>query len=604
VVQIPQLHDAGHKEVTENAGCSQLSHHTLSARLKIARYFYRLYPKQMIVMLLGLGVSGILETVSIVTILPLLEVIQSQNTHATIHPTVERFFSMVGVPLTTGALLVTLTLLFGFKAVVHLRLMRYISFTTARISYAQRSTFLGLLLGARWSFYTTRHLGQFVNAALFESSKGSACFTALCQIAEAAFRAVLLIVAAALTSWQVSLAAILAGVILVKGLSVFMRISERTGYATANANKELSKRLTDALQNIKPLKAMGREERMFNFIERHSVILLHSYGHQLYAKYALSILREPVVIIFILSGFVIFTNFGVPFAQLIVLAALFYRAVNSWGVLQQNLQTLVTNESYFWSFREIMKEAEEQQEPHNGKHAVSFEKSIEFENVTFCYGRKTVLNNASFAVLPNRLTALVGVSGVGKTSIADLICALHHPQGGAVKIDGKDIRDINVDAWRREVGYVAQEFFVLNDTLRMNITLGDNSISDGEIWMALEEAGAQDFVQEMADGLNTQMGERGLNLSGGQRQRISLARALIKRPKLLILDEATTALDPVTEMHICQTLKSISRRTAVLAISHQKAIVDAADYVYEVTPFDGYVSGGNVHKLPATTNNC
>jgi ATP-binding cassette subfamily C protein len=579
------------------ANMSHPNHHTLSARVQMAHYFYRRYPRQTVLLLGGLAAAGVLETVGIVSILPLLESLIAQDSMSAVRRAIEATLSFMGLSPTVNVILFLLAAIFGLKALLHLRIARYIAIATSRLGYDQRNEFLRLLLSARWKFFTNRSLGQFVNAALLESSKGSACFIALCQIAESVLRTVMLLVGAALISWQVSVAAIVAGALLGRGLSSFMKVSERTGFATAAANKELSKWLADVLQNIKPLKAMRLEENMFRFIEKQSHILFDSYARQLFARHAMTILREPVIAVFILGGLVAFTNLGVPFAELMILAALFYRAVSSWGVLHQNQQTLATNESYFWSFQKMLKAASEQQEPHKGSRPASFTNSISFDKVMFGYDKKTVIKEASFSVPQNQLTALVGQSGAGKTSIADLISGLHQPQSGSIRIDGVDILDLDISDWRRSIGYVAQEFFMLNDTLRMNIALGDASISDGAIWKALDEAGAGEFVKALAHGLDTQMGERGFNLSGGQRQRISLARALVRKPKLLILDEATTALDPETELRICKTLRAISRYTAVLAISHQKALVDSADRVYEAIAADACGEGGNVRLL-------
>ncbi len=576
---------------------STSNHHTWSARVQMAGFFYDRYPRQALMMLGAFGVAGLLETVGIVSILPLLEFILDQNSHSPVRLVIEDTFSLLGVQLTPNLIFGFLILVFGLKAIVHLGLMRYISFTTAKLGYDQRNEFLHLLIDARWQFYTNRSLGQFVNTALFESAKGSACFAALCQIIENFFRATLLLVGATFISWHVSFAALVLGVILWMGLSLLIRIAQQTGLATTNANKNLSKRLSDALHNIKPLKAMGLGGRVFDPIEVQSFILFQSYARQLLAKYALPILREPLIVIFILGGIVGFTNLGVPFSNLMILAALFYRAVNSWGVLQQNLQTLATNESFFWSFRENVRDASNQQEAHKGTDSSSFMKSVCFQGVNFSYENKIVLKNASFQICQNQLTVLIGASGVGKTSIADLVCGLNQAQSGSITVDGVNIQNLDIANWRGLIGYVAQEFFVLNDTLRMNIAMYDPSISDEDIWKALDEAGASEFVREFPNGLATQMGERGMMLSGGQRQRISLARALVRQPRLLILDEATTALDPETEARICMTLKEISSRIAILAISHQKAIINSADCVYEVVPSSESGVNGNVRLV-------
>jgi len=147
-------------------------------------------------------------------------------------------------------------------------------------------------------------------------------------------------------------------------------------------------------------------------------------------------------------------------------------------------------------------------------------------------------------------------------------------------IDNKDLAEIDVRAWRRLIGYVPQELYLFNDTVLANITLNDTDYSEEDVEQALRSAGALDFVSTLPDGLNTRVGERGSQLSGGQRQRLAIARALVRRPKLLILDEPTTALDPKTEAEVIATLRSLGPEITIFAISHQAGLVGAADVVY------------------------
>src|SRR5262249_39122341 len=177
---------------------------------------------------------------------------------------------------------------------------------------------------------------------------------------------------------------------------------------------------------------------------------------------------------------------------------------------------------------------------------------------------------------------ITGPSGSGKTTIADLIVGLIAPQDGMLLLDDVPLSRVDLARWRAMLGYVPQEALLIHDTVAANVTLGDPKVTAADVDRALRTAGARDFVATLPHGIDTIVGERGLRLSGGQRQRIALARALVRQPSLLILDEATTALDPQTEADICETLRGLRGSLSILAICHQGRLIEVADRVYRV----------------------
>jgi ATP-binding cassette subfamily C protein len=186
-------------------------------------------------------------------------------------------------------------------------------------------------------------------------------------------------------------------------------------------------------------------------------------------------------------------------------------------------------------------------------------------------------------VIPaGHLVCLAGPSGSGKTTIMDIVCGLIRPQQGQVKIDEVPLPEINLSRWRRRIGYVPQELILFHDTLYANVTLGDDRISAAQVEEALRVAEAWEFVEHLPEGLDTVVGERGIRFSGGQRQRISIARALLRRPLLLVLDEATANLDPATEKELCKTFARLRGQVTILAATHQPALTHVADAVYRV----------------------
>ena len=168
------------------------------------------------------------------------------------------------------------------------------------------------------------------------------------------------------------------------------------------------------------------------------------------------------------------------------------------------------------------------------------------------------------------------------TTIADLVIGLLRPQAGEVWIDGLPMREVNISTWRGMIGYVPQDTFLFHDTIMTNVTLGDDGLSREQVETALRRADAWEFVDALPRGLDTVVGEKGAKLSGGQRQRIAIARALVRDPALLVLDEATTALDPVTEAEICATLRHLAGKVTILAISHQPALKAVANIIYRM----------------------
>jgi ATP-binding cassette subfamily C protein len=256
--------------------------------------------------------------------------------------------------------------------------------------------------------------------------------------------------------------------------------------------------------------------------------------------------------------------------------------------MQRNLQTAVEVESAYWAVKDLIADTSVQFEPNPGTRTPTLAKGCRFDAVGFAYPGQPVLHQVTFDIPARSITVLKGASGAGKTTIVDLLIGLHRPQTGRILVDGVSLADIDVNAWRRRIGYVPQDPTLFHDTIRENITLGDTDCGDADIEHALESAGALGFVTELPEGLDTVVGERGTKFSGGQRQRIALARALVARPDLLILDEVTSALDPTSEREICRNIQDLSDRYTILAITHRPAWIDIATSLYEVV--DGRVS--------------
>ena len=207
--------------------------------------------------------------------------------------------------------------------------------------------------------------------------------------------------------------------------------------------------------------------------------------------------------------------------------------------------------------------------------------SLSFNDVSFTYGNKDekVLNNINFKINKGEIFALVGPSGAGKSTLVDLIPRFYDTLSGSIKIDGKDIKDLELKSLRSLMGIVTQETFLFDDTVKANISYGLENISDDEIKDASKAANAHEFIKKLPDGYNTIIGERGVSLSGGQKQRIAIARAIVKNPPILILDEATSSLDSESEKHVQSAIENLMSERTVFVIAHRLSTVHNANKI-------------------------
>ncbi len=216
---------------------------------------------------------------------------------------------------------------------------------------------------------------------------------------------------------------------------------------------------------------------------------------------------------------------------------------------------------------------------------LTLEREISLQNISYSYpnSEQHVLKQAQMSVPVGKSVGIVGTSGAGKTTAVDIMLGLLNPQEGWVLADGVDVMS-NYTEWLSHIGYIPQTIFMLDDTIRANVAFGmkREDQTDEQVWYALEEAQLAEFVRSLPEGLDTQIGERGVRLSGGQRQRIGIARALYTNPELLIFDEATSALDNETEAAIMESINSLHGRKTMVIIAHRLQTIEGCDIVYRV----------------------
>ncbi len=556
-----------------------------SGSFQMIMAFMRSYPRRSAMMLVCLLFAGLSEGVGIATFLPLLDLIVGggSSSNTMLGRITREALAAVSLEPSLSILLSLIVAGITLKSGFTLLAMKQVGYTVAYVVTDFRLAMVRALLGARWDYFVSHQVGEFTNAISTEAIRLSKGYRLACTIISESIHVLFYIAIAALISWEVTLLSLFTGSVITFLLYPLVKMAKKAGQRQTESFQSLLPRLTDLLHGIKPIKAMARENQVRTLLDDESKNLKKALQQQVLSSEMLTILREPILILFMAIGiYFVLKHRSVPMANFMIMAFLFYRTVNRIGSVQKQVQTVATLESAYWSFRNKLKEVESAGEVLSGSIRPELNHQVAFENVCFSYGDKEILKNISFSIPYGKLTVITGISGAGKTTIADMLTGIVRPRVGDVLVDGIPFSQIDLRKWRQMIGYVPQEMFLFHETVYANVTLGEDTLTRQDVEEALIKAGALDFVSALPQGMDSVIGERGGKISGGQRQRISVARALVRKPRLLILDEVTTLLDPKTEAALCSTIFKLRGEMAILAISHQPTMVESADFVYRL----------------------
>jgi ATP-binding cassette subfamily C protein len=557
-------------------------------------------------MLLALLLAAVAEGIGLSALLPLISVALGTQTGAQggsfvggsgLERAVTETLAAIGLSPTLGVLLTLITLAISLKGVLILLAKKRIGYTVAQIATDLRLSLLRALMVTKWEYYIRQPVGVLTNAMATEAIRTSKAYSCGITMTAILVQAIVYACVALLVSWRATLLALSAGLFLVFILSGLVRKARRAGLRQTQLIKSLLTHLTDTLLSIKPLKAMARESRADALLEKKTNRLNKALQKQVLTNETLKALQEPLLIVFAALGlYAALIYWHITLAKVMVLTFLLVRVVKQLNKVQEQYQQMVIFESAYWSLKDTIHKAEMAREAALGSEVASLHHGIRLDQVSFAYKEEWVLRDLSIFFPAGLFTAIIGPSGVGKTTIVDLVMALLRPQQGEIFVDDLPLAEIDLRSWRKMIGYVPQETLLLHDTVLINVTLGAPDLTEADAKQALRAAGAWEFVKAMPQGMHSTVGERGSMLSGGQRQRIAIARALVHKPKLLILDEPTSALDPENEAAISETLGQLrGGGITILAISHQPTIMDVADRAYNLQ--DGKAFLVNDHKV-------
>ncbi len=540
--------------------------------------------------LLCLFFAGAFQAIGLAAIVPLLLSAEGrlEASDSPISAIVVGLLSRIGLTPEFEILLFIVVGGIAFKGFFLILSLTYVGYAVAEVATDLRERLIRGILAARWQYFVNQPLGSIANAMSLESQRGANAYQMVAHSMSYTILTLVYIGVSFLIDWKIAVLLVLlcGGMALI--LAIFVLIARSAGGRQTLETRQLVAELSDMLPGIKPLKAMARHGRFTGLFKNQIGSLKNALRRQVISREMPTALEEPLIGLSLAFGFYVGTVFwGITVAEFLVVGLLIGLTISSISHIQKNLVQAAIEESAYYAVDEMIRELDAHPEPFKSEgQAPKLQEGCVFENVSFSYGHRRILNQSNIEVRAGQLTVITGDSGTGKTTIVDLLIGLHRPDSGRILIDGVSLECLDVERWRTMVGYVPQELILFHDTIRNNVTLGDPAYSDKDVEEALKMSGVLDFVTSLPEGLDTIVGERGLRTSGGQRQRIALARAFVHKPKLLIIDEVTSALDPDTEAEICDNVRALTSGNpsglTVLAITHRPAWCDAADKVYHL----------------------
>ncbi|MEL7566229.1 MAG: ABC transporter ATP-binding protein [Dehalobacterium sp.] len=562
---------------------------------KYIKQLYDLARWKLIINLILMVMLGMLEGVGILMLLPLLHFSGILKTTPTITVNdyeVGNFFQTIDPAISLPAVLIIYTGIILIQS----GLKRYQSNINVQTQQSFHS-FLSIrlfqsLANAKWPFLAGRKKSDITHILISELARITGGTQFFLQLTATAILSVIQIAIAFFLSPIFTMVVIIGGLVFFFLMQIYIRQVNLMGVELSHHNRDLFFAISEHLNGIKEVKSCGMEEMHVadytklrrkieeNYIRFNQVQSGTQMLYKVGAAVFISIFFYGAVSIFFIRP-----------EELLLIIVIFARLWPRLSSFQGGLQHVVMMLPAFRAVLDFESECKKEKEAYREEKTNSLEElkesldlklGIELKDVSFSYHSKNSINavkNLSFLIPAGTTLALVGESGAGKSTVADLITGLLTPTHGEVLVDGISLNKLNVHLWRKSIGYVPQDAFLFNASIKNNMLWANPEASEEEIWAALKMASVDDFAVNLAKGLETEVGDRGVRLSGGERQRIVLARALVRKPSVLILDEATSSLDRENEKRIHQAIEGLHGKMTILIIAHRLSTIKNADQI-------------------------
>lgn len=541
-----------------------------------------------VVLLCVLSAAAIAEAASLAMILPVLQAVLSEGEAPS---AVLRYFALVSSVVPGPSLLVVVCIV-AFLAIalknVLILLRAYLSnHFVAELRRYWSCRILENSLFSQYSWLERQKQGVLLNNVVNEPNFAGKCLRDLIDLVGKAFLSVVLVIVLVMESWQIALLTAFVGALLA-GMQwqASRRYSSAIGKEKIQRNQEVSGVAAESLAGARQLKIFCSEGNAVELFRRglNRLVRLHV---RIRVVQELPRTIGEIVIVGLLIGVLLYclTIMHYDGATIIPTIGLFVVCgqrllTNVSGFLSQRISVM----SYWPSLTlvsDLARKTELREDILGGDKIDCLRDGIALRDVSFSYGQGTLLfDRLNLEFRKTQLVAIVGRSGSGKSTVCDMLMGLRLPAAGDVLVDSDRLRNLDIRSWRGLVGYVSQDTFLFNVSLRENILYGDPHAGEEDVIRAARDAGVHEFIEALPNGYDTVVGDRGVCLSGGQRQRVAIARALVRNPDLLILDEATSALDSQSEEHILALIKELRKEKVIVLVTHKVRWLSICDQIY------------------------
>jgi ATP-binding cassette subfamily B protein len=435
---------------------------------------------------------------------------------------------------------------------------------------------------ARWHFFNTQRHGSILNTLTREIDGVRNVFVSVGSMLSEFIRAIFFIAVPVYISWKITLITVALGCFFVLPFMLFNRASYRLGKGSTVSSNKVMELIHESLGAVKVILGYGNHKE---YIRRFNEVFSERCNFEIKShvlQRALPKIFEPFGWMTIIITMYISSEYSkLTIAEMGIIGYAFLRLLPMIGGFTSIRHVIV---NFYPSYEQVayMNRLACDNIQKTGDFVFnSIDDGIEYKGVSFSYpGHNPVLNDINITIKKGKVTAIVGESGSGKSTLIDLLIGFYEPDKGEILVDKKPLQKFDIYSFRRHIGYVPQDTVLFNDTVKNNLLWSNGKATEKEIIEACKLANAQEFIMELSDGYDTVVGERGVKLSGGERQRIALARALLRKPELLILDEATSALDSHSELLIKSAIENITHKTTLVVIAHRLSTIVNADYIY------------------------
>lgn len=473
------------------------------------------------------------------------------------------------------------------------------SWLNSRISHRLRSGIFNQLLSVSYSYLESNDTGRFINTLATETWQTSRALSVFVNLIIDSCTVLVFAVFLLLISWRLTLLVSVAIVLISLTIQLVTRRIRSLGQAAVEANKALADRVWEGLSGMRVIRAFGREGYEQSRFDHASARVRSTFLKLDMLSGIVSPLSETLSAALLLLILVVALKADqAALPTLLTFVFILYRLQPKVKQVDGSRVALASLSS---SVEDVNALLDRSDKPYLVSGKVPFQglqRAISFASVAFHYHahEQPAVHEISLCIPRGKTTALVGPSGAGKSTLINLLCRFADPTVGEITIDGCPLRQLDLNSWRNRIAIVSQDIYMFSTTIRENIAYGRLDATDDEIVAAAKLANAHEFIRQLPYGYETKVGDRGIRLSGGQRQRVALARAIIHNPEILILDEATNALDSIAEDLIQSALATLSQNRTVVVIAHRLSTIEQADQIIVLNE-GRVVEKGNFQQL-------